>query len=106
MKILKSVTKFYNKLSPFGKISIFLALFLSLIVLFKTINPKKEGMTDGNKILLKEGDAIYDDFYANIYDYLVFNKIKNDYEVGTIINSSNQQLQVLLLILVVVLVIK
>jgi len=89
MKILKSVTKFYNKLSPFGKISIFLALFLSLIVLFKTINPKKEGMTDGNKILLKEGDAIYDDFYANIYDYLVFNKIKNDYEVGTIINSSN-----------------
>jgi ubiquinone/menaquinone biosynthesis C-methylase UbiE len=89
MKILKSVTKFYNKLSPFGKILIFLALFLSLIILFKSITPKKEGMTDGNDILLKEGDAIYDNFYADIYDYLVFNKVKNNYEVGTIINSSN-----------------
>ena len=39
--------------------------------------------------LYKEGDAVYDDFYADIYDYLVYSGIKNDYEVGTIINNSN-----------------
>jgi SAM-dependent methyltransferase len=29
---------------------------------------------------------IYDDYYANIYDDLVFNKNKNDFEIGKIIN--------------------
>jgi ubiquinone/menaquinone biosynthesis C-methylase UbiE len=86
MKILKSITNFYNKLSPFGKILIFLAIILSLVIMFKT---SKEGMIDNTKILIKSGDAIYDDFYASIYDYLVFSSAKNDYEVGTIINSTN-----------------
>jgi ubiquinone/menaquinone biosynthesis C-methylase UbiE len=49
----------------------------------------KEGMSDDVKILLKEGDAVYDDFYSSIYDYLVYNSVRNDYEVGTIIRSSN-----------------
>jgi SAM-dependent methyltransferase len=86
MKILKSITNFYNKLSPFGKILIFLAIILSLVIMFKS---SKEGMIDNTKILIKSGDAIYDEFYANIYDYLVFSTAKNDFEVGTIINSTN-----------------
>lgn len=88
MKILKSITNFYNKLSPFGKILIFLAIILSLVVMFKN-NVSKEGMIDNTKILIKSGDDIYDDFYASVYDYLVFSEAKNDYEVGTIINSTN-----------------
>jgi len=89
MKILKSVTNFYNKLSPFGKILVFLALFLSVIVMFKTIMPVKEGMVNDFKVLFKKGDAVYDDFYANIYDYLVFSSIRNDYEVGIVMNAGN-----------------
>ena len=89
MKLLKSVTNFYKKLSPFGKILVFLALLLSLVVLFKTISPVKEGMVSNDKILIKTGDAIYDDFYASIYDHLVFSGAKNNYEIGTIINISN-----------------
>jgi SAM-dependent methyltransferase len=89
MKILKSITHFYNKLSPFGKILIFLAIILSLVVMFKSSKVgTKEGFTDNSKILMKEGDAIYDDFYASVYDYLVYSEAKNDYEVGTIINST------------------
>jgi SAM-dependent methyltransferase len=86
MKILKSITNFYNKLSPFGKILIFLAIILSLVIMLK---PSKEGMIDNTKFLIKSGDAIYDDFYASIYDYLVFSSAKNDYEIGTLINSTN-----------------
>lgn len=89
MKILKSVTNFYNKLSPFGKILIFLALLLSVIVMFKTITPVKEGMVNDYKVLFKQGDAIYDDFYAGIYDYLVFSSVRNDYEVGILMNAGN-----------------
>ena len=88
MKILKSITNFYNKLSPFGKILIFLAIILCLVIMFKK-NISKEGMIDNTNVLIKSGDAIYDDFYASLYDYLVFSEAKNDYEVGTIINSTN-----------------
>jgi len=86
MKILKSITKFYNKLSTFGKILIFLAIMLALVIMFKS---SKEGFTDSTQVLFKTGDEIYDDFYASVYDYLVFSTAKNDYEVGTIINSTN-----------------
>jgi len=89
MKTFKTITNFYNKLSNFGKILVFIAFLLILIVLFKSVMPVKEGMVVTDKVLYKEGTGVYDDFYANIYDYLVFSGVKNDYEVGTIINSTN-----------------
>jgi SAM-dependent methyltransferase len=88
MKSIKSLTNFYNKLSNFGKILVFIAFLLIAIVFFKSVIPSKEGMINSEKILYKEGNEVYDDFYANIYDYLVYNSIKNDYEVGTIINNT------------------
>ena len=88
MKIAKSVIHFYNKLSNFGKILVFIAILLILIVFFKSIIPVKESMIDREKFLFKTGDAVYDNFYANIYDYLVFNVVKNDYEIGIIKNAT------------------
>jgi len=98
MKIIKSLTNCYNKLSNFGKILIFIALTLVLVIFFKSIKKSREGMdtfTDSydvnnevSKFLFKQGNAVYDDFYADIYDYLVFNNVKNDYEVGMILNST------------------
>jgi len=88
MKLLKSLTNCYNKLSTFGKILIFIAILLILSIFFRNLMPVKEGMVDQNTFLFKQGNAVYDDFYANVYDYLVFNEVKNDYEVGTIINST------------------
>jgi SAM-dependent methyltransferase len=77
-------------MSNFGKILLFIALLLAVVILFKSFMPMKEGMsTETDKFLFKQGDAVYDDFYANIYDYLVFNQIKNDYEVGIIVNSTS-----------------
>jgi SAM-dependent methyltransferase len=93
MKTIKSITNFYNKLSNFGKILVFIATLLIAIVFFKSIIPVKEGMTESSNFLFKQGDAVYDDFYAGIYDYLVFSAIKNDYEVGTIINKTSPNSQ-------------
>ena len=88
MKIVKSLTNCYNKMSSFGKVLLFVALLLVVIVFFRSLTPVREGLIDSEKFLFKQGNAIYDDFYADIYDYLVFNQIKNDYEVGVILNSS------------------
>jgi SAM-dependent methyltransferase len=87
MKFIKSINKCYNKLSNFGKILFFLALLLILISIFSVAN--KEGMINNEKFIYKKDNEIYDDFYANIYDYLVFNNVKNNYEIGNIINTTN-----------------
>jgi len=86
---IKSITNFYNKLSNFGKILIFITIFLIIIVFFRYINnfKKKEGFIQQQDFVFKRGPEIYDDFYASIYDFLVFNSVKNDYEIGMIINK-------------------
>jgi SAM-dependent methyltransferase len=88
MKVLKSLTNCYNKLSTFGKILIFIAILLIISIFFRNLMPVKEGMVDQKTFLFKQGNDVYDNFYSDVYDYLVFNQIKNDYEVGTIINST------------------
>lgn len=95
MKLIKSITNCYKKMSNFGKILIFIALLLIVVVFFRAFNPKKEGFGNNNvdtvqgNFLFKEGDAVYDDFYASVYDYLVFNQVKNDYEIGSIKKSTS-----------------
>ena len=91
MKIVKSLTNCYNKLSNFGKILLFIALLLVVVVFFRTIKSTRESFAINQinkQFLFKEGTAVYDDFYAGVYDYLVFNALKNDYEVGIIISST------------------
>jgi len=90
MKIVKSITNIYNQFSNIGKILLFISIFLIIIVLFKKIIPRKEGFVIQNeKFLYKENKDIYDDFYSNIYDFLVFSNVKNDYEISAIINKTN-----------------
>jgi hypothetical protein len=54
MKTLKSLTNFYNKLSNFGKILVFISILLIIIVFFKSVMPAKEGMVNSEKVLYKE----------------------------------------------------
>jgi SAM-dependent methyltransferase len=42
----------------------------------------------GGRFILKRGLDAYDKFYANLYDNLVFSKVKNDFEIGAIIDST------------------
>lgn len=90
MKPVKTITNIYNKLSNFGKILLFVAVLLIIITFFNSINSAsvKEGFKQSDKFLFKSGDDVYDNFYTSIYDHLVFNNLKNDYEIGSIINST------------------
>ena len=88
-KIIKSLGTAYNKSSLWCKLLIFMGLLLLLILVFKGFKPKSvEGFEQRDQFLIKNGSGIYDDFYADIYDYLVFNNLKDDYEIGFILNSS------------------
>ena len=90
-KFIKSLGIAYNKSSLWCKVLIFTTLLLLLVIIFKGLrsNSSVEGFEQNDKFLIKTGPEIYDDFYASIYDYLVFNNLKDEYEVGAIINSAS-----------------
>jgi SAM-dependent methyltransferase len=91
---IKSIVHFYHKMSPAGKILLFVTLLLIMIVFFRSLpypsssSLGKEGFVNQPSFLFKRGVDVYDDFYAEIYDYLVFNMVKNDYEVGQILSAT------------------
>lgn len=88
-QLIKSLGYTYNKSSNWCKILIFMALLLLLVLMFKGFNKgRKEGFEQNDQFLFKTGPEVYDNFYADIYDYLVFNNMKDEYEVGEIINKT------------------
>jgi len=99
---MKGLLKTYNKLSNFGKVLLFVALLLALIVFFKGLNNRadgvnREGYEQNDQFLFKKGHKVYDDFYATIYDYLVFNNMKDDFEISQIVNKTNPTSESLIL---------
>jgi len=94
-KTIKSLGSVYNKCSLWCKVLILICLLLLVVLVFKGIKPNNfvEGFEQRDQFLTKNGTEIYDDFYSDIYDYLVFNNLKDDYEIGWIINSASPSSQ-------------
>lgn len=84
----ETIKEGFNKIPTMGKVSLILAILL-LISIFAFRTKVEEGFTNSTEFLLKEGPHIYDSFYASIYDTLVFDDVKNDYEIGGIINTTS-----------------
>jgi hypothetical protein len=83
-KSIKSLASVYNKCSLWCKVLILTSLLLLVVLVFKGLKTNKmEGFEQRDKFLIKRESEVYDDFYADIYDYLVFNTLKNEYpELG------------------------
>ena len=80
------ITKFI-KAPVIEKILYLLVIIIIVNLISNYVSPVKENFSQKNHFVIKRNKNIYDDFYVNIYDDLFYNKIKNEYEVGTILNS-------------------
>lgn len=103
-KIFKYITqqinqmgKMYNKCSLAGKVLLLCVLLILIMVIFKGNKSNKEGFEQSDQFLFKTNGEIYDEFYADIYDYLVYNTIKNQYEIGEIVNKTSPSSESLIL---------
>lgn len=97
---INSLISGYNKSSVWAKVFMLTLLLLLIMFHFKTLTGEelgdsalnqtgyKEGFEQTERFILKEGPAVYDEFYADIYDYLVYNDQKDQYEIGEIINKT------------------
>jgi 2-polyprenyl-3-methyl-5-hydroxy-6-metoxy-1,4-benzoquinol methylase len=109
--IIETVCDLYKDTSAWGRILIFFLLFAVLFFISKSFNKpqKNEGFVSNfsylsddiaselnstdlsldTKFSVKSSMSdIYDDFYANIYDDLLYYKFKNKYEIGTLITNT------------------
>ena len=86
---LKTTYNNFYKAPRFQKLFYILTVLfiMSLFAKHKDRAMGMEGFTSqSTEFKLKEGPLLYDDFYANVYDELVFNKMKNDYEIGQMVD--------------------
>tara|TARA_B100000925_G_scaffold103599_1_gene76298 strand:+ start:8899 stop:9855 length:957 start_codon:yes stop_codon:yes gene_type:complete len=77
-KSLKKIPKLFIKLPLIQKLLVL--LIIAFVITSYTFN-KKEGFKQSADFIVKKGNDVYDDFYCSIYDDLVYDEIKNDYEV-------------------------
>ena len=89
-KTVKSITGTYKKLSTFGKILLFIICLLILLSIFRSNYSKtnQEGFEQKDQFIFKKGPGVYDNFYANVYDRIVTTTMGSDFEIGTIITST------------------
>jgi SAM-dependent methyltransferase len=95
--IMKSMSRALKKSTATEKVFFVLAIVVIAIIFVNHGRPHREGFEQTKDFTIKKGPMIYDDFYANIYDDLIFNQIKNDYEVGEIVNKTTPDTESLIL---------
>jgi len=81
----------FSKTTLLHKILYFLAFLVAMGLMLNYGRQRVEGFAEPKTNLFNTKNAvpeIYDDFYATIYDDLVFNKNKNDYEIGKWIDNT------------------
>ena len=75
-KLFKRITKFTN----WEKALILIILILPFIFNKSNI----ENFQQKSKFVMKENENVFDDFYCSIYDDLVYDVVKNEFEFETI----------------------
>lgn len=90
---MASIIKKINKFTLWEKIMWVLILLIFYVLSVNYFTSMKEGFekkpNESNKLVVKKGRDIYDNFYTKFYDKLVFCKAKNDFEVGVILKVTN-----------------
>ena len=86
-----TLLRVFKKLSVWEKIFYTFLLVIAATIVVNWAYEPAEGFDNDDskkKLVVKTGNGIYDDFYSNVYDKLVFCKVKNDFEIGAIMKQT------------------
>ncbi len=83
-KNIKHLINFFKKTSIWCKVTMIIIILLLCSILVNRNQVAVEAFTQNNKFVVKNNNTLYDDFYCSIYDELVYDDKKNDFEVTNI----------------------
>lgn len=86
-KWIQSFYKEWKSLNPFAKIMSGLTLGV-LVYLLIHYGTTIETFDNDQSFVHKTDQSIYDSFYVDVYDDILFSEFKNEYEIGTILNKT------------------
>lgn len=89
IKFLNSLLKILKK-SLWLQIIVILLTLMLLAVIINSNTKNIEGFTFMEKYSEKTGNDVFDDFYSNIYDDLLFSELKNDFEMEELLAITNK----------------
>lgn len=101
-KSIKKSIKDFNKSTRWTKCVVLLGIVLLLIMVANKNAPVYEGYNgigQTQKFISKSKTDIFDPFYTSIYDDLVYDKIKNEFEIGEIVRITKPTSQSQMLVL-------
>lgn len=93
-KLFKNTMNIFKKMNTLTRICLVLALITIILVLCKSL-PTIEGFEDGKATMQSEkykivkNNDIYDDFYVDVYDQLVYSDNKNQFEIKELKDRTN-----------------
>lgn len=88
--------KFINKLNKISYLEIIFIILLIVLIIVFIFKPRREGFTEEKKeFIRKTGPEIFDDFYIDIYDELLYNNKKNLFEIARIVDNHSDNLKIL-----------
>ena len=91
------ISNLIKKTNAFDKIFFLLSIGIILYILMNYNNSIKEGFEENKEFITKTNVQVYDKFYVDLYDMLFFSNIKNDFEIGEIVNSTKPNSESLIL---------
>ena len=92
--LFKNTMNIFKKMNTLTRICLVLALITIIFVLCKSL-PTIEGFEDGKETMQSEkykvvkNNDIYDNFYVDVYDQLVYSDNKNQFEIKEIKDRTN-----------------
>lgn len=90
MNIIQQFTETFLKLQKqFMKTTLWFKMSVLFVVIyilsrFVISPPTREYFTQKEKFVVKTGSEVFDNFYVDIYDDLVYDSVKNNFEIGEI----------------------
>lgn len=95
---LKYISNTFNKLSIWVKLIMCILILFVFVSNLKKNKKRMEGYENSDVFVFHDENVkIYDDFYVNVYDILTYNQIKENYEVGEILNRTTPSTQSIIL---------
>lgn len=85
-KTIRNLWNSFNKSNTICQLLIIIAITYILFHISNKYDVKTEGFSQPSKFVTKENNDLYDDFYCSIYDDLVYDTTRNEFEVQEITN--------------------
>ena len=82
-----NINNFFKKSTTIEKVFYF-SIVIIIIFVIPYVASRREGFNSRREFVIRRGYDIYDDFYVDVYDNLLYDEFRNNYEISRLIEET------------------